>query len=82
MITEGVLSLIFKVISGVINVLPDSVFDMPKWFMDFSKLVSVSLSFFPSDVYYVVIGNISIWIIIHLSWSITEWGYKKLPGVN
>ena len=82
MITEGVLSLLFKVLTGAIDILPDNVFDLPKWFMDFSKLVSIALSFFPSDVYYVVIGNISFWIVAHLSWSVTEWGYKKLPGVN
>lgn len=29
-----------------------------------------------------VIGNIVMWLTIQMGWSIIEWVYKKLPGVE
>lgn len=82
MIFEGILTLLFGIVKVVINILPTSIFTMPQWFADFSSLISIGLSFFPDDVFYVAIGNIAIWVVLHITWAIIEWVYKKIPGIG
>lgn len=82
MIAEGILNLLFGLVKAVIKLLPASIFTLPQWFTDFSSLVSIGLSFFPSDVFYVAIGNIAIWVLLHITWAVIEWIYKKFPGIN
>ena len=82
MIFEGILNLLFGLVKVVIGLLPTSIFTMPQWFADFSSLISIGLSFFPSDVFYVAIGNITIWVVLHITWAVIEWIYKKFPGIS
>lgn len=82
MIAEGILNLLFGLVKIVIKLLPASIFSMPKWFTEFSSMVSAGLSFFPSDVFYVAIGNIAIWVLLHITWAVIEWIYKKVPGIS
>lgn len=82
MIVELLLSPIFLLIRGFIALIPDTGFSLPGWFLTFADVVRVGLSFFPSNVFIIIIGNIAFWLTLHMTWSIIEWLYKKLPGVS
>lgn len=82
MIIELLLSPIFLLVDGFISLIPPVGFVLPNWFMSFVSVVRVGLSFFPSGVFAIVIGNIAFWLTAHMIWAIIEWLYKKVPGVS
>ncbi len=81
MIVEALFLPIFLIVRGLIALLPGA-FTLPLWSVDTFNLLLKALFFFPADVWVVIIGNISFWLIAQFSWSIIEWIYKKIPGVD
>lgn len=47
-----------------------------------SKILSYALWFFPIEIWLIAIANVSFWIVTGFSWTMIEWLYKKIPGVN
>lgn len=83
MVIELVFKLFLYLIKSMIelsNVVP--AFDLPDWGLHFTSMFIKCLSFFPFDIWSVLISNILLWIGIHFIWSIIEWIYIKIPGVN
>lgn len=81
MIVSLLLSPVFLLISGLIGMLPVA-FALPDWLNPCLDLLSTALWFFPGDVWALVIGNVMFWVVAKLAWSIIEWVYKKVPGVD
>lgn len=81
MILELLLNPLFNLIKGLISLLPQF-FQLPNWIADTISLIIKAMQVFPSDVWAIVIGNILFWIVVHFTWAIIEWVYKKIPGVN
>lgn len=81
MIVLLIIIAIFSLMNFLLSFLP-VLSDLPLWGNSAMRLLSYGLMFFPSDVWVVVITNITFWIGIQISWSIIEWVYRKIPGVN
>lgn len=81
MVIELLLSPIFLLVGGVIDLLP-TIQSIPVWVSDTVSLLSKALAFFPGDVWYYTIGNIIFWLSVQFAWSIIEWVYRKIPGVD
>lgn len=82
MVTEALLGLLFDLVKFIITLLPDALFELPEYAVDFISMVSKGLFFFPADLFYVCIGNILCWLGIQFGWAFIEWVYKKFPGVD
>ena len=81
MIVELLCTPIFLLIQFIISLLPVA-YEVPDFLSATLDLLSKALYFFPADVFFIVIGNITTWHFIHLGWVSIEWVYKKIPGVN
>lgn len=81
MIVKLVFSPIFAIINFVISLLPAN-YSLPNFYQDSVSILSKGLAFFPSDVWIIVITNIFFWLYVQFSWSLVEWVYKKIPGVD
>ena len=45
-------------------------------------IIGYGCAFIGTSFFLGVIGNITFWMTTQLGWSIIEWCYKKIPGVN
>lgn len=82
MITETIINVFLTIIHTLVMELPSALFSLPNWLVQFLKLLSTGLKFFPTDVWIVVTANIYVWWNFQMGWAIFEWLYKKIPGVN
>lgn len=81
MILELILSPIFSLFDGLLDLLP-SMPDMPSWIDSVVDVISGGLYIFPKPVWVLTIGSISFWTFGQFVWAFIEWVYKKIPGVN
>lgn len=82
MIFEFIFKLILDLIIILIQPFGLGGFSIPDWISNFLVLFCKSLFFFPFEIWSVVLTNVVFWILIHFGWSVIEWLYVKLPGVN
>lgn len=82
MLTELVLDVFFYVIKSFIMLLPTSTFELPAWGVEALSLIHTGLCIFPFSVFQIVFGNFVMWQVIHFTWAVIEWIYKKIPGVD
>lgn len=82
MIIEFLLDMIFSVVGLVLNLFPAlPAFNVTGW-LGLLDLLSKAAVFVPFDTF---LGCIATWFAfynVELLWSIVEWVYKKIPGVN
>lgn len=45
-------------------------------------ILGYALWFFPIEMWIIAISNICFWIVAMITWSVIEWAYKKIPGVD
>lgn len=45
-------------------------------------IIGYGCSFIGAGFFLSVLGNIVFWLTAHLSWSVVEWCYRKIPGVS
>jgi len=81
MITETILNMLFAVNELIINMMPQ-IHALPNWLQDTINIIKVPLSIFPLDVWITVIGSVTMWYGLQFGWSVVEWIYKKIPGVD
>lgn len=81
MVIEAVLNPIYELLGVLISALP-VIGDLPTWIDNAFTLLSYILMFFPSEVFSVIFFNVITWLGIHFAWSVIEWLYKKIPGIN
>lgn len=48
----------------------------------FYHLLSTGLYFFGVAPFVAVINSVVFWIVVDFTWSVIEWCYKKIPGVD
>lgn len=82
MVIEGLLDIIFYIVYGICNVIPNSFYELPSWAVSAISLLKKGLGIFPVDVWVVVLANGMFWLVIQFTWAIIEWIYKKIPGVD
>lgn len=72
---------IFEFINWILGFLPDMNV-LPTWINDMITVIGYGLQLFPQDVWIITIVNVSLWTVGLIGWSIFEWLYKKIPGVD
>ena len=87
MILEGILSLLFSVIAGIIDLIPvkpyaDAMGGFAADLTAFIEFLSYGFYIFPVELFLIFIGNVLFWLGLQMVWAIAEWIYKKFPGVN
>ena len=82
-----ILETIFGLFLNLIRVFVDFInlspaVSLPDWGVNFTSLFLKCLSFFPFDIWSILISNILFWIGVHFVWAVIEWIYVKIPGVS
>lgn len=82
-----ILETIFGLFLNLIRVFVDFInlspaVSLPDWGVHFTSLFLKCLSFFPFDIWSILISNILFWIGVHFVWAVIEWIYVKIPGVS
>lgn len=72
---------IFKLINGIIGFLPNME-GLPSFINDSVTVISYALQIVPIDVWVFTIGSVIFWSFAQIGWSVFEWIYKKIPGVD
>lgn len=81
MIIEGFCNVIFLFVNFIINTLPKTPVELFGT-GDSVTLLARALTIFPVDCWLFIVGNIITWSTISLGWSVIEWCYNKIPGIN
>ena len=84
MILELLLSPIFLLVNFIFSFLPDlSAIDIADYDMNaFVEILAIGFLIFPRSLFIAFVVNFIFWKNAQLVWSIVEWVYKKIPGVN
>ena len=83
MILEFVFDILLNLIKTFIDLLNlDPTFSLPDWGLHFLSLFAKGLSFFPFEIWSVLISNVMFWVGVHFVWAVIEWIYVKIPGVS
>ena len=82
-----ILETVFELFLGLIRVFVDllnlnSTIALPDWGVHSLNMLLKCFSFFPFDVWSILISNVLAWTGIHFVWAIVEWIYMKIPGVS
>jgi hypothetical protein len=81
MILELIMIPFWAFIHFIISLLPQTQ-TIQYGFESVLDLVGYGCAIVGSQFFLMVISNIVFWLTLHLSWSIIEWLYKKVPGVS
>lgn len=81
MIIKLLLEPIFFLIESIIYLIPEGV-TIPSWISYTVGVLKYPMSIFPADVWLLLISNVSFWYVAQMTWAITEWIIKKIPGVE
>lgn len=83
MILEPFLDGLYAVLYFLIDLLPIINFlDFSEGLLGFAELICLGSIFIDIEVF---IRCLSIWLFVYnieLTWSVIEWLYKKIPGIN
>lgn len=81
MILEGICMIFFLLAQGVILLLPSST-TLPNFVTDTLSLLSKAMTFFPSDVWALAIGNILFWVVLHLIVGLIKFILGFIPTMD
>lgn len=81
MIIEGIFSLIFALVEVIINLFPQMMLVNGNYTSTFT-LLNYALTWFPLDLWIIILSNIIFWLGVQGGWLVIEWVYKKVPGVD
>jgi hypothetical protein len=84
MILEAILTCLMNFILGIFELLPNSTlgYDAYSWVDTLLKCLAYFNSFIGVDIFLVAVGHALFFWAIDVTWSVIEWIYKKLPGVD
>lgn len=82
MILELIFDLILELLKYFLGMLDFMTLSLPDWIPNSINLILKGLSFFPFEIWSVIVANGTFWLVVQFSWSVAEWVYKKIPGVN
>lgn len=81
MIIQLICTPLLLFVNGFINMLPILTY-IPNSIVSTTDLILKAMQFFPSDVWIMVIGNITFWITLHLVWGVIKFILALVPFVN
>ena len=81
MILEGIFNIFFSFVYLLISLLPT--IKIPNHDLTgFARVLSSAYSLLPAGFPMAFFANVSLITFIKITWSLIEWVYKKIPGVN
>lgn len=81
-ITETILSVLFAIGEFLIGLLPQWTVNIFDGSAAMGTLLAYGLYFFPMDLWLFVIGEAVIMMTVTIAYTIAEWTWKKIPGIN
>lgn len=81
MIVVAFFAPVVALIKSIVGMMPQ-VDNVPAWIGDATILLSKGIAFFGADIWYVIMANVGFWLTVQFGWSVIEWVYKKIPGVD
>jgi hypothetical protein len=82
MLLKLIFSPIFALLNFILGLIPSISFLQGFDIVGIFDIAVFTFVFFPFSVFSVIIGNVVFWLQVQGTWSIVEWVYKKIPGVN
>ncbi len=83
MIFNSIISVIFAIIIFFINSIPGfEGLDTIQSFIALLKPINYFISFLGADLFFAYVSHFTLLKTAHVAWSIVEWCYKKIPGVD
>lgn len=82
MILELIFAPIFMFGRFIISLIPSVNYTNGSVGGAFYEFLRIGLYFFGAAPFFMVISCVILWTTAELSWSVFEWLYKKIPGVN
>lgn len=72
---------LFLVVSGIISLLPNSIFESQS-ITGLVGMFSTAFQFFPSDVWILSLGSITFWITVHAIYGLINFILRLIPILN
>lgn len=82
MILELVFAPLFMFGRFIISLIPNVDYSNGGVTGTFYEFLNIGLYFFGSAPFVMVISCVLVWTTVEISWSVIEWLYKKIPGVD
>lgn len=82
MILEMIFSPLFILARFIISLIPSVNYVNGGLTGTFYEFLHIGLYFFGAAPFVMVISSVVLWTTAELSWSVFEWLYKKIPGVE
>lgn len=81
---ELIFNIIFNFMLTIFNMLPNSslAYDSYSWVDTLLQALAYFNSFIGVDMFLVAVGHTLFFFTAELMWSVVEWIYKKIPGVD
>lgn len=81
MLIELICTPLLLLVKGIIVIFPVLTF-IPNSIVSTTDLIIKAMQFFPTDVWIMVIGNITFWITLQLVWGVIKFILALIPFVN
>lgn len=81
MITELILKFFLTPVGIIVKLIPSPVYTVINS-IDIPQIVKHGAYFFPLDCLAAAISSFLIWYNATFIWSLVEWVYKKIPGID
>lgn len=82
MLLELILNPLFGFCNFLVSLIPNISTVDNNLGQTFMEYIGIGLHFFGTVPFLLIISNVLMWVAVDLTWSIVEWTYKKIPGVN
>lgn len=82
MILEMIFAPLFMLGRFLISLVPSVSYQNGGVGGSFIEFLHVGLYFFGAAPFVMCISSVLLWSVAEVSWSVFEWCYKKLPGID
>ncbi len=82
MITESIVSVLVNIASFLIGLIPEWTATTIDGTAGLGTILAYGLYFFPLDIWVFVIAQAAIMMGVTAAYTIAEWVWKKIPGIN
>lgn len=82
MIFVALLTIVFSIVDLIITFFPSYTTFSGTPISGFYDLVGIGLYFFGTAPFLLVMSSVVMWSAGELTWSLVEWLYRKIPGID
>ncbi len=81
MVLKLICAPLLLIVHAILDIIPILTY-IPNSIVSTTDLLLKAMQFFPSDVWIMVIGNITFWLTVHLLWGLIKFILSLVPFVN